>query len=826
MKTILHHKVCVLKQTIYLSLLLIACMSNLQSWGQIHENIQSWTAHAGYGNYTQEIEAGSVVLEACIVQPNASANGEASPGRIQMQAENGIVELPLLPSVGTVELALVAGGSNRSLTLQYLLDNNWTDLVTWTDINTTGAIYTFEMNQPSSVRLRLANPSHTVYVHDIHISLHSTESVINTSAGQLSNLNYGGAGPSLTQYFVLSGANLDGSDISLTLPGSSPFELAESEQGVYSGSISLPSYDGAPKQIYVRLASGLNIGEYNDVITITGGGATSILVILSGSVIPLPTITDDITNGTVGADFSYILQTTGNPISFELVDGLLPEGITLDEGSGILSGLPNEAGIFEIQVTATNEAGNSPAATIILQIAKGIQSITLNDINAYTGDMNISLPSTSNEGVLMLYNSDNPDVVVISGNSINISNAGYAIITASNSGNDNYEPFSTTFTVTVSNSNMGGNSDLFFSEYIEGSSNNKYLEIYNGSGYPVELGEYTVELYQNGSASPSNTLNLGTLLNILPSGEVIILRHNSANIHDDATMTFVSSAICNFNGDDAVVLKRNGVIIDIIGQIGCDPGTSWTANGGFNTLDKTLVRRPEVCSGITVNPSDSCGPGSFPSLATEWIVLPLNDVSNLGGHTTECTSVPSTPAITLGSVSSGACVNIDNVISIAYSSQYFEGSPTFTAQLSNASGDFSTPVASGSGPSPILIPIPANTLTPGGTYRIRVISDTIQSNQAVFIAHAKPEGIITALNGTLVSEPMCAGTEAAVKFTAIEGVSPFFLTFNDGEIEYLIDAVVSENGVPTPIQIEPGINFSKTYMLIKIEDANGCISEE
>src|SRR5690606_15442393 len=106
---------------------------------QIHENIQSWTAHAGYGNYTQEIEAGSVVLEACIVQPNASANGEASPGRIQMQAENGIVELPLLPSVGTVELALVAGGSNRSLTLQYLLDNNWTDLVTWTDITTTGA---------------------------------------------------------------------------------------------------------------------------------------------------------------------------------------------------------------------------------------------------------------------------------------------------------------------------------------------------------------------------------------------------------------------------------------------------------------------------------------------------------------------------------------------------------------------------------------------------------------------------------------------------------------------------------------------------------------
>ncbi|HEY9494676.1 MAG TPA: hypothetical protein VIR15_07480, partial [Intrasporangium sp.] len=36
--------------------------------------------------------------------------------------------------------------------------------------------------------------------------------------------------------------------------------------------------------------------------------------------------------------------------------------------------------------------------------------------------------------------------------------------------------------------------ELFFSEYIEGSSNNKALEIYNGTGAPVNLatGGYNV----------------------------------------------------------------------------------------------------------------------------------------------------------------------------------------------------------------------------------------------------------------------------------------------------------------------------------------------
>ena len=52
--------------------------------------------------------------------------------------------------------------------------------------------------------------------------------------------------------------------------------------------------------------------------------------------------------------------------------------------------------------------------------------------------------------------------------------------------------------------------DLFFSEYVEGSSNNKALEIYNGTGSAVNLatGVYNIQMFFNGSATAGLTINL------------------------------------------------------------------------------------------------------------------------------------------------------------------------------------------------------------------------------------------------------------------------------------------------------------------------------
>lgn len=168
--------------------------------------------------------------------------------------------------------------------------------------------------------------------------------------------------------------------------------------------------------------------------------------------------------------------------------------------------------------------------------------------------------------------------------------------------------------------------ELFFSEYIEGSSNNKALEIYNGTGAPVDLGAngYNVQMYFNGSATAGLTINLtGTVAN----GDVFVLAQSSANATILAQADQTSSAGW-FNGDDAVVLRKGTTVLDVIGQIGFDPGTEW-GTGLTSTADNTLRRKPSIESG------DSNGADSFdPSI--EWDGFATDTFGGLGCYSGTC----------------------------------------------------------------------------------------------------------------------------------------------------------------------------------------------
>lgn len=179
-----------------------------------------------------------------------------------------------------------------------------------------------------------------------------------------------------------------------------------------------------------------------------------------------------------------------------------------------------------------------------------------------------------------------------------------------------------------------GAADLFFSEYVEGNTgNNKYLEIYNGTGTTITLTDYSVEMYSNGSSSVSQTEDFtGGFPTTLASGDVIVLRAQNTS---EFTGTAYNSGVCFFNGDDTVVLKKNGIIIDIIGNIGCDPGSGFNATGGNSTLNQSLIRNTDVCEGVSIDPS-GCGSTSFTTLATEWTSLGTDVFSNLGTHTATC----------------------------------------------------------------------------------------------------------------------------------------------------------------------------------------------
>lgn len=166
---------------------------------------------------------------------------------------------------------------------------------------------------------------------------------------------------------------------------------------------------------------------------------------------------------------------------------------------------------------------------------------------------------------------------------------------------------------------------LFFSEYVEGSSNNKALEIYNPTAAAVNLTGYRIRLFANGAAStaPTATENLtGTLA----AGATLTLHNASfapALLGSIAGTKQVSGAT-NFNGDDAVTLEKDGVVIDAIGQVGFDPGVEWVT-GGVSTLNMSIRRK----AGITGGSIPPARPANW-DVSTEWTAFPIDTVSGLG----------------------------------------------------------------------------------------------------------------------------------------------------------------------------------------------------
>ena len=175
--------------------------------------------------------------------------------------------------------------------------------------------------------------------------------------------------------------------------------------------------------------------------------------------------------------------------------------------------------------------------------------------------------------------------------------------------------------------------DIFFSEYAEGSSNNKYLEIYNPTSETISLDGYA---YPNVSNAPTtvgvhefwNTFETGATI---ASGAVYIIAHGSA----DQTILDKANETHNFlsNGDDGYALAKGTetdyTYIDFVGDFNGDPGSGWDVAGvTAATKDHTLVRKETVISGNT-DWTASAGTNADDS---EWIVKDKDDWTDLGKH--------------------------------------------------------------------------------------------------------------------------------------------------------------------------------------------------
>ena len=175
---------------------------------------------------------------------------------------------------------------------------------------------------------------------------------------------------------------------------------------------------------------------------------------------------------------------------------------------------------------------------------------------------------------------------------------------------------------------------IFISEYAEGSSNNKYLEIYNPTDSEVDLTQYAFPSVANAPATTGeyeywNDFPAGAKI---AAGGVYIIAHPSA----DASITAKANHTHLYlsNGNDGYKLvkgtKSNFTVVDVLGDWQGDPGSGWDVAGTNNaTKDHTLVRKPSVKKGNS-NWNNSRGTDATNS---EWIVYDKDTWTYLGTHT-------------------------------------------------------------------------------------------------------------------------------------------------------------------------------------------------
>ncbi len=153
--------------------------------------------------------------------------------------------------------------------------------------------------------------------------------------------------------------------------------------------------------------------------------------------------------------------------------------------------------------------------------------------------------------------------------------------------------------------------EIFISEYVEGSSNNKALEIANFTGNSINLSSYTIARDVNSNGAYGAALQLtGTLA----TGNVHVISRGNASAATVALADQISSGdAMSFNGDDPVGLFKNGVLIDIFGNF-----------GGTNNFANATYRRKQT----VINPT------TVFDLTGEWVTSTIDDISDLGSHST------------------------------------------------------------------------------------------------------------------------------------------------------------------------------------------------
>ena len=304
-----------------------------------------------------------------------------------------------------------------------------------------------------------------------------------------------------------------------------------------------------------------------------------------------------------------------------------------------------EAGTsYSFKVIAKDQINSSEASDIVT-------GQTLSDTTAPTVPNNVTITNVTDSSFMVNWSAstDNNavasyDVYLDDSFHANTTETNYTIINLSTSTtyrvtvlakdkDNNMSAKSAAASATTTDGSSGGTAtELFISEYVEGNGGtNKAIEIVNLTGSTVDLDGYVLKLERNGSGVWTTPLALdkGSVKSIVP-GDVFVVGNgdNSAPELQPYSASNPNGQVdlvqpnnldtnygqpVNFNGDDAVALFKDDVLIDIIGVFG---------NSEKFAINVTLRRNEDITA-----------PNTTFDKTAEWTAFPENTFNGVGSHT-------------------------------------------------------------------------------------------------------------------------------------------------------------------------------------------------
>jgi hypothetical protein len=406
--------------------------------------------------------------------------------------------------------------------------------------------------------------------------------------------------------------------------------------------------DGTTKNWVVTVTNAVSLSTANDILTYTIGGVNA---------------TMNNTDHTVAATLPYGTNVSALVATFTLSASANAKVGAVAQVSGTTANNFTNPVVYD--VTAEDGTTVQPW-TVTITITPASTDATLSTLTVNNGTLvpvfdaatiayTVELPfGTTTEPVVAATANDANVISVVINQITDIegdetARTATVVVTA--------EDNSTSKTYTIIFSVAAATGDLIISEYVEGSSSNRAIELYNVSGESVDLSAFTIKQSYSGDGwgirgtTPMIAYVL-PLTGTLAAGEVYVIAHADASteILAEADITFSYSEeqgarVPSFTGDDAIGLFKYDALVDQVGfELESEGVGPWNVGDTTAaTQDNTLMRKYGTTAGNT-NWASSAGTTNANS---EWIIYASDDISNLGSPSVAINAAPVISDITL-----------------------------------------------------------------------------------------------------------------------------------------------------------------------------------